>query len=135
MERKRVVITGIGTINPLGRNVEEYFSALENGVCGVDIIHGFDCTTTKTKFAAEIKNYNAEEYFERKEAKKLDVFTQYALIAADEAVRDAGLEEATINKDRVGVIWGAGIGGINTTYEEVAAYSTSESENPRFTPS
>lgn len=134
MERRRVVITGIGTINPLGHNIEEYFSALENGVCGVDFIQGFDCTTTKTKFAAEIKNYNAEEYFERKEARKLDVFTQYALIAAEQAVRDAGLVDAPINKNRVGVIWGAGIGGINTTFEEISAYSTSESENPRFTP-
>ncbi len=134
MERRRVVITGIGTINPLGHNIEEYFTSLENGVSGVDFIQGFDCTTTKTKFAAEIKNYNVEEYFERKEARKLDAFTQYALIAADQAVKDAGLEEAALDKNRVGVIWGAGIGGINTTYEEISAYCTSESENPRFSP-
>lgn len=134
MERRRVVITGIGTINPLGHNVEEYFASLEAGVSGVDIIKSFDCTNTKTKFAAEIKNYNAEEYFERKEARKLDAFAQYALISAEQAVKDAGLEEATLDKNRVGVIWGAGIGGINTIYDEVSSFCTSDSESPRFSP-
>lgn len=134
MERRRVVITGIGTINPLGHNIEEYFASLEAGVSGVDIIKSFDCTNTKTKFAAEIKNYNAEEYFERKEARKLDAFAQYALISAEQAVKDAGLEEATLDKNRVGVIWGAGIGGINTIYDEVSSFCTSDSESPRFSP-
>lgn len=134
MERRRVVITGIGTINPLGHNVEEYFASLEAGVSGVDTIKSFDCTNTKTKFAAEIKNYNAEEYFERKEARKLDAFAQYALISAEQAVKDAGLEEATLDKNRVGVIWGAGIGGINTIYDEVSSFCTSDSESPRFSP-
>jgi 3-oxoacyl-[acyl-carrier-protein] synthase II len=134
MENRRVVITGIGTINPLGHNVAEYFAALEAGVSGVDLIKGFDCSTNKTKFAAEIKNYNAEDYFERKEARKLDAFTQYALISADEAIKDSGLEEAELDKNRVGVIWGAGIGGINAIYDEISAYAKSESGLPRFSP-
>ena len=128
------MITGIGTINPLGHNVEEYFAALEGGVCGVDFIKGFDASNNKTKFAAEIKNYNPEDYFERKEARKLDAFTQYALISADEALRDARLEECELNKNRVGVIWGAGIGGINAISEELSSYCKSESGMPRFSP-
>lgn len=134
MERRRVVITGIGTINPLGHNVEEYFAALEQGVCGVDFVKSFDATHNKTKFAAEIKDYNPEDYFERKEARKLDAFTQYALISTAEAVKDAGLEEAALDKNRVGVIWGAGIGGINAIYEEIHSYVSSASETPRFSP-
>ncbi len=134
MERRRVVITGIGTINPLGHNVEEYFAALEAGVNGVDFIKSFDTTHNKTKFAAEIKNYNPEDYFERKEARKLDAFSQYALIATEEAVKDAGLESAEIDKNRVGVIWGSGIGGINTIYDEIVSYCNSESDAPRFSP-
>lgn len=134
MERRRVVITGIGTINPLGHNVAEYWEALAAGVSGVDSIKSFDCSNTKTKIAAEIKDYRSEDYFERKEARKLDAFTQYALISADEAIKDARLEECELDKKRVGVIWGAGIGGINAMYEEVAAFSTSESQTPRFSP-
>lgn len=134
MERKRVVITGVGTINPLGHNVEEYFAALEAGVSGVDLIKSFDTTYNKTKFAAEIKNYNPEDYFERKEARKLDLFTQYALIATDEAVRDAGLEQAELNKDRVGVVWGDGIGGIKTIFEEISAHVASGNPAPRYSP-
>lgn len=134
-QRRRVVITGIGTINPLGHNVEEYFEALEKGVSGVDNIKTFDAANNKTKFAAEIKNYNPEEYFERKEVRKLDPFTQYALIAADEAVKDAGLEEAEgLNKDRVGVVWGDGIGGVSTLFDEVAAFCNSGNATPRFSP-
>lgn len=134
MKNRRVVITGIGTINPLGHNIEEYFAALEAGVSGVELIKSFDASHLKTKFAAEIKNYNPEEWFDRKEVRKLDAFSQYALIAADEAIKDAGLEEANINKDRVGVVWGAGIGGVNTMFDEVSAFSTSQSESPRFSP-
>lgn len=134
MKNRRVVITGIGTINPLGHNIEEFFAALEAGVNGVELIKGFDASHLKTKFAAEIKNYNPEEWFDRKEVRKLDAFSQYALIAADEAIKDAGLEEANINKDRVGVVWGAGVGGINTMFDEVSAYGSSQSPSPRFTP-
>ena len=132
---RRVVITGIGTINPLGHNVEEFFRALEEGVSGVDFIKSFDTSANKTKFAAEIKNYNPEEYFERKEVRKLDPFTQYALIATDEAVKDAGLEQVEgLDKDRVGVVWGDGIGGITTLYDEVVGFCKSESPTPRFSP-
>ena len=134
MKNRRVVITGIGTINPLGHNIEEFFAALEAGVNGVELIKSFDASHLKTKFAAEIKNYNPEEWFDRKEVRKLDAFSQYALIAADEAIKDAGLEEANINKDRVGVVWGAGVGGINTMFDEVSAYGSSQSPSPRFTP-
>lgn len=135
MESRRVVITGIGTINPLGHNIEEYFAALEAGTNGVDFIKSFDASNNKTKFAAEIKNYNAEDYFDRKEARKLDAFIQYALISADEAVSDAGLEEySELNKERVGVVWGDGIGGINTIYEEIMAHGKSENKTPRFSP-
>lgn len=134
MKNRRVVITGIGTINPLGHNIEEFFAALEAGVNGVELIKSFDASHLKTKFAAEIKNYNPEEWFDRKEVRKLDAFSQYALIAADEAIKDAGLEEANINKDRVGVVWGAGVGGINTMFDEVSAYGASQSPSPRFTP-
>ena len=133
MEQKRVVITGVGTINPLGHNVEEYFASLEEGVCGVQTITSFDTEKNKTKFGAQIKNYNPEDYFDRKEARKLDLFTQYALISADQAVADAGLEQAEINKDRVGVIWGSGIGGINATYKEINSYCEGDG-TPRFSP-
>ncbi|MBO7300550.1 MAG: beta-ketoacyl-ACP synthase II [Tidjanibacter sp.] len=134
-QNRRVVITGIGTINPLGHNVEEFFKALEEGVSGVDFIKSFDASANKTKFAAEIKNYNPEDYFERKEVRKLDPFTQYALIAADEAIKDAGLEEMEgLDKNRVGVVWGDGIGGVSTLYDEVAAFCKSDSTAPRFSP-
>lgn len=133
MKQRRVVITGLGTINPLGHNIEEYFAALEAGVCGVDTIKSFDCSLSKSKVAAEIKNYNPEEYFDRKEARKLDLFSQYALISADQAVRDAGLDECEIDKTRAGVIWGAGIGGINAMYSEVAAHFQGDG-TPRFSP-
>lgn len=134
MELRRVVITGIGTINPLGHNAEEYFDALEAGVNGVDFIKSFDTSHNKTKFAAEIKNYNPEDYFERKEVRKFDAFTQYALISADEAIRDAGLEEAALDKNRVGVVWGAGIGGVHSLYDEIIAYDHSENKMGRFSP-
>ncbi|MBP3383066.1 MAG: beta-ketoacyl-ACP synthase II [Tidjanibacter sp.] len=133
MEQKRVVITGVGTINPLGHNVEEYFAALEAGVNGVQAITSFDTEKLKTKFGALIKNYMTEAYFDRKEARKLDLFTQYALISADQAVADAGLEQSEVNKDRVGVIWGSGIGGINTSYNEIQSYCESDG-TPRFSP-
>lgn len=133
MEQKRVVITGMGTINPLGHNIEEYFAALEAGVSGVDTIKSFDCTLNKTKVAAEIKNYNPEEYFDRKEARKLDLFTQFALISASQAVEDAALEQSELDKSRVGVIWGAGIGGINALYSELGGHFAGDG-SPRFSP-
>lgn len=133
MKNRRVVITGIGTINPLGNNVADYFTALKNGTSGVGLITRFDPENSKTKIAAEVKNYNPDDYFDRKEARKLDFFTQYALISATEAVADARLEESSIDKNRVGVIWGAGIGGINSMFGELGEYFKGDG-TPRFSP-
>lgn len=133
MEQKRVVITGVGTINPLGKNIEEYFAALEAGVSGVEMITNFDTEKNKTKIGAQIKNYNPEDYFDRKEARKLDLFTQYALISATQAVEDSGVEQSGVDKNRVGVIWGAGIGGINAIYNEISSHCAGDG-SPRFSP-
>lgn len=134
MELKRVVITGIGTINPLGNNVQEYFTNLNNGVSGACMITRFDTSLFKTKFACEIKDYNPVNFgFDRKEARKMDRFCQYALIAADQAITDSKLDLDTINKDRAGVIVGSGIGGIETLTSEIMGYC--EGNNvPRFNP-
>ena len=135
MERRRVVITGLGTINPLGHNVQEYFEALEAGANGVDLIKGFDTEVCKTKVGAEVKNYNPEEYFDRKEVRKLDLFEQYAIIAATEAVADSGLDQyEALDKSRVGVIWGAGIGGINSTYDEIESHFTTSTPTAAYSP-
>ncbi len=134
MELKRVVITGLGTINPLGKSVEEYFTNLNNGVSGACPISRFDTTLFKTKFACEVKDFDpANHGIDRKEARKLDRFCQFAMIAADEAVNDCGIDLEKINKDRVGVIVGSGIGGIETLTQEIMGYC--EGGNvPRFNP-
>lgn len=134
MELKRVVITGLGTINPLGNNIEEYFTNLNNGVSGACPITRFDTTLFKTKFACEVKDFDpASHGIDRKEARKLDRFCQFAIIAADEAIKDGAIDLETINKDRVGVIVGSGIGGIETLTQEIMGYS--EGGNvPRFNP-
>lgn len=118
MSKKRVVITGIGAITPVGHNVSQTWQSLINGVSGVGMITRFDATGLPTQIAAEIKNYNPEEHFDHKEVKKLDLYTQFAMIAAREAVQDAGLSTGSFDPDRVGVITGAGIGGILTFEEE-----------------
>ena len=122
MSLKRVVVTGIGTINPLGNSIQEYFTNLENGVSGAAPITRFDATNFKTKFACEVKDYNPNDFFERKELRKYDLFTQFALIAADQAVADSGFDLEKVDLERVGVIWGSGIGGLQTFYEEVKGY-------------
>lgn len=122
MKLRRVVITGIGTINPLGNNVEEYFGNLEKGVSGAGPITHFDASNFKTQFACEVKNYDPSNYFDRKEARKYDLFTQYALVASEEAVKDAGLDLEKIDRDMAGVIWASGIGGLETFYQEVKNY-------------
>lgn len=132
MELKRVVITGLGTINPLGKNLSETWDNLKNGVSGSDLITRFDASKFKTQFACEVKNYDPSVYFDRKEAKKLDLYAQFALIAADEAIADANFPE-TIDKNRVGVIHASGIGGLITFSEEVAAFSGGDG-TPRFNP-
>lgn len=133
MELKRVVVTGLGAITPIGNTVDEFWTNLVNGVSGAATITRFDPTNFKTKFACEVKNFDPLAYFDRKEAKKLDMFAQFAIIAAEQAVNDAKFDLEKIDHDRVGVVWGAGIGGLNTFLEEVRGYV--EGGNvPRFNP-
>ena len=117
MER-RVVITGLGAITPIGNNVQEFWKGIKEGKCGVDNITQFDATNFKVKLAAEVKGYNPEDYFDRREAKRLDKFSQYAMIAAREAWKDSNLDKETENMERVGIIIGSGIGGIQTIERE-----------------
>ncbi|MFA9389142.1 MAG: beta-ketoacyl-ACP synthase II [Prolixibacteraceae bacterium] len=131
MELKRVVVTGLGTINPIGNNIEEYWNNLINGVSGAAPITRFDATNSKTNFACEVKNWDPLDHFERKEARKYDIFTQFGLVAARQAILDSKLDLETVNKDRVGVIWGAGIGGLQTFQDEIRGIND---ENPRTTP-
>jgi 3-oxoacyl-[acyl-carrier-protein] synthase II len=133
MELKRVVVTGLGAVTPLGNNVNDYWNGLINGVSGSDLITRFNTENFKTKFACEVKNFKPEDYFDRKELRKYDLFTVFALVAADEAVKDSGLDLDRINKDKVGVIFGSGIGGFNTFLSEVGDYFKGNSI-PRFNP-
>lgn len=133
MKQRRVVITGIGTINPLGNNIEEYFMNLEKGVSGAGPITHFDPSNFKTKFACELKGYNPTDYFDRKELRKYDLFTQYALIAAEQAIKDSGIDLEKIDAERTGVIWGSGIGGLETFYQEVKGY-VEGNFIPRYSP-
>ncbi len=133
MELRRVVVTGIGTINPLGNNVEEFFTNLENGVSGAGPITRFDASNFKTQFACEVKNFKPEDHFERKEIKKYDLFTQYALVAAEQAFADSGLNTEQMDLDRAGVIWASGIGGLITFHQESMAYAKTEG-TPRYNP-
>ena len=110
MQLKRVVITGMGALTPLGNSITEYWNNLRNGVSGCDFITGFDASKFKTRFACEIKNFEPTNYLDRKEARKVDRFTQIALVASDQAVQDAGIDANNVNHDRVGVILGSGIG-------------------------
>lgn len=133
MELKRVVVTGLGAITPIGNNVNEFWQNLIKGTSGADLITRFDTTNFKSKFACEIKNYNALDHFDRKEARKNDLFTQFALIATDEALNDAKINTEEINRDRVGVIFGSGIGGFTTFFDEMMGFVKSEGV-PRFSP-
>jgi 3-oxoacyl-[acyl-carrier-protein] synthase II len=133
MELKRVVVTGLGAITPLGKSVPEYWDGLANGVSGADYIQQFDCAKFKTRFACEVKDFEPTNYLERKEARKLDRFTQFALIASDEAVKDAGISAENVNPDRVGVIFGSGIGGITTFQDDVMEFARGDG-TPRFNP-
>ena len=117
MER-RVVITGLGALTPIGNNAEEFWKGIKEGKCGVDVIKSFDVTDFKVKLAAELKEYNPEDYFDKREAKRLDKFSQYAMIAAREAWKDSGLDKENENMERVGIIIGSGIGGIQTIETE-----------------
>ncbi len=134
MELKRVVVTGIGALTPIGNNLEKYWKNLVMGVSGAAPITHFDTSEFKTKFACELKNFDITQHLDRKEARRMDPFTQYAMVAADEAIKDAGLfENKTVNKDRFGVIWGSGIGGINVFQQEIGGFFTGTG-TPRFNP-
>lgn len=133
MELKRVVVTGMGAVTPLGNNVNDFWNNLVNGVSGADKITRFDATNFKTQFACEVKDFKPEEFFDRKELKKYDLFTIYALVAADQAVKDSGIDLDTVNKDRIGVIYGSGIGGFNTFLNELGDYFKGN-KMPRFNP-
>lgn len=133
MKLKRVVVTGIGAITPIGNTTKEYWEGLLNGVSGADFIKLFDATKFKTRFACELKNFDPLNYLDRKEARKIDRFTQTGLVVSDEAVKDAGLNTENINKDRVGVIFASGIGGLITFQEEVTNFAKGEGI-PRFNP-
>lgn len=130
---KRVVVTGIGTINPLGNNIQEYFNNLEKGVSGASEITRFDTTKFKTKFACEVKGYDPIGFFDRKEVRKYDLYTQYAMVAAEEAVQDSKIDLQGANLNRIGVIWASGIGGIISFQEEIKGF-VNGGEEPRFNP-
>lgn len=133
MELRRVVVTGIGAITPLGNTFPETWENLKKGVSGCAPITRFDASKFKTQFACEVKNYDVADYFDRKEARKIDPYTQFALIAAKEAVADAKLEPEKLNVDRIGVIWGSGIGGLKTFYDECSEFAAGDG-TPRFNP-
>jgi 3-oxoacyl-[acyl-carrier-protein] synthase II len=130
---RRVVVTGMGALTPIGKNVEEFWKSLSNGVSGSDLITRFDTENFKTKFACELKAYDPLEYFNRKEARKMDPYAQYGMIAAEEAYQQAGLADADIDKDRAGIIWASGIGGLETFKEEIENY-VDGGRIPRFSP-
>lgn len=133
MSLKRVVVTGLGAITPLGKTVSEYWQGLENGVSGCDIIQQFDISKFKTQFACEVKNFDPTVYIDRKEARKMDRYCQFAIVASDEAVKDAGITKENVDPDRVGVIFASGIGGLITFQEEVINFASGDG-TPRFNP-
>lgn len=134
MELKRVVVTGLGAITPIGNNVQDYWDGLVNGRSGAGPITHFDASLFKTQFACEVKGFNAAEYIDRKEARKMDLYAQYAVAVAKQAVSDAGLDGEAIDKNRVGVVFGAGIGGIRTFEEEIGYYAMNKQNGPKFNP-
>lgn len=133
MELKRVVVTGIGALTPLGNNLNDYWNGLVNGVSGADAITLFDASKFKTKFACEVKNFDPTQFMDRKEARKIDRFTQLAIVASDEAMADAGLSKENVNPDRTGVIFGSGIGGLITFQNEVMEFAKGDG-TPRYNP-
>lgn len=133
MELKRVVVTGMGAITPIGNTVQEYWENLVKGTSGADLITRFDASNFKTRFACEVKGFNPQDHFDRKEARKLDLFVMFALVAADEALKDSSLDLEKLDLDRAGVIFGSGIGGFGTIYEEMMNYFQNP-EVPRINP-
>jgi 3-oxoacyl-[acyl-carrier-protein] synthase II len=133
MQLRRVVVTGMGALTPIGNTLDQYWDGLRNGVSGAAPITRFDTELNKVKFACEIKDFNPMDHFDRKEARKMDPFTQYAMVCSDEAIHDSGLLQDSLNLDRIGVIWGAGIGGLTTFFDEVMNYAKGDG-SPRFSP-
>ena len=133
MELKRVVVTGLGALTPLGNNVNEYWENLLAGISGAAPITQFDASKFRTKFACEVKNFEPTDYLDRKEARKIDRFTQFALVVSDQAMADAGLNKENINPDRIGVVFGSGIGGLITFQHEVTEFAKGDG-TPRFNP-
>lgn len=133
MSKKRVVITGMGAITPIGNNLKEYNQSLFDGISGCKSITRFDASKFKTRFACELKNYDPLNYFDKKESRKMDAFAQYGLIVAEEALQDSGIDLNKIDKNKFGVIWGSGVGGIETFQNEIINFSENN-KNPRFNP-
>lgn len=133
MNLKRVVVTGIGTLTPIGNTAPQFWDALQKGVSGAGLITHFDASNYKCRIAAEVKGFDPYEFFDKKEARKLDTFTQYGMVVVDEAIRDAGLDQEAINPDRVGVIFGTGMGGVESFQSEIISF-TNGNFNPRFSP-
>ncbi len=133
MQLRRVVVTGLGALTPIGNTVPEYWNALMQGVSGADFITHFDAAKFRTRFAAEVKNFDVHNFLERKEARKMDPYVHFAMVTAAEAMQDSGLDLEKINTDRAGVIWGSGIGGLFTFMEEVSAFARGDG-TPRFNP-
>jgi 3-oxoacyl-[acyl-carrier-protein] synthase II len=133
MKTRRVVVTGIGALTPIGNNLKDYWSSLVNGVSGAAPITYFDASNFKTQFACEIKGFEVTDFLHKKEARKLDKFSQYAMVVADEAIKNSGLDIESINSERAGVIWGSGIGGMETFFNESLNFGTGN-RIPRFSP-
>ena len=135
MELKRVVVTGLGALTPVGNNVAETWENILNGVSGAGPITHFDASKFKTQFACEVKNFKVTEYLDRKEARKMDLYTQYAIVAAKEAIEDSAMDLEKVDKNKIGVIYGVGIGGLNTLEEELFNYAlTKDAVGPKFNP-
>ena len=134
MELKRVVVTGLGALTPVGNTVAETWENLVNGVSGAGPITRFDVSNFKTKFACEVKNFNPNEHLDRKEARKMDLYTQYAIVAAKQAIEDSAMDLETINKGKVGVICGVGVGGLKSLEDELVSYALNKDLGPKFSP-
>ena len=134
MKLRRVVVTGLGAVTPVGNNAEETWNNLLAGKSGAAPITQFDCSKFKSQFACEVKNLNINDYIDRKEARKMDRYAQFALISAMQAVKDSGMDLETIDKNRVGVVFGVGIGGIKTFEDEVSYYALNKENGPKFNP-
>lgn len=133
MELKRVVVTGLGALTPIGNSIDEYWEGLVNGANGADAITRFDASNFKTQFACEVKNFNPLDHFDRKEARKYDLYAQFGMVAATQSIEDSGIDLDKIDKDRVGVIWASGIGGVHTFETETANFATGNGI-PRYNP-